>query len=170
MSGGAGVPLEARDRLPRGVRAVSGRARAPARRVVPGRVCRVAVRLLAVRSPRRCRALRAGAAGAAGWRRGRRSLLFLVLTFLMVKRGKCRPGRQAVTNRSGWRAMSRRAISMAAARPAVLAPCPAPMLPRIISRSAVQLIRAGSAPIAAATAAPAIRSAWWAATVAAAMR
>ena len=66
--------------------------------------------------------------------------------------------------------MSRRVISMAADRALAVAPCPAPMLAVIAQRSAVALIRAGSAPIAAAMPAPAIRSAWWAATVAAAIR
>ncbi len=59
---------------------------------------------------------------------------------------------------------------MAAARAPAVAPCPAPMLAVTASRSAVALIRAGSAPVAAAMLAPVIRSAWWAATVAAAIR
>ena len=46
--------------------------------------------------------------------------------------------------------MSRRVISMAAVRTPASAPCPAPMLAVTASRSAVALIRAGSAPIAAA--------------------
>jgi hypothetical protein len=55
--------------------------------------------------------------------------------------------------------MSRLMMPMAAARVAVVAPWPARMLAVAASRSAVALIRAGSAPIAAAIAAPAIRSA-----------